>query len=155
MEVSYVEELLTQRARLLARRDSTDAHPCIDWSIEEIRQQALELFYRYQDGMAQFGSIEEGGGEGSNCLYRVTISEGRNREVRRMFDLVRDDDGRDAGAPRGAPPPRPAAGDGLARQVVHLDRDGASFDATRAALLTLMAGYAKPPFLARSSISRY
>ena len=57
MELSYVEELLTKRARLLARRDSTSAHPCIDWTIEELRQNALELFYQYQDGMAQFADL--------------------------------------------------------------------------------------------------
>jgi len=41
-----------------------------------------------EDGMAQFGSIENGGGEGSNCWYGVTTSEGRNREVRRMMEAV-------------------------------------------------------------------
>ena len=41
-----------------------------------------------EDGLAQFGTIEDGGGEGSNCWYRVTISEGRNREVRRMLEAV-------------------------------------------------------------------
>jgi 23S rRNA pseudouridine2605 synthase len=43
---------------------------------------------KLEDGMASFGSIEDGGGEGSNCWYRVTISEGRNREVRRMIEAV-------------------------------------------------------------------
>ena len=41
-----------------------------------------------EDGEAKFGSLEEGGGEGANCWYRVTIQEGRNREVRRMFEAV-------------------------------------------------------------------
>ena len=41
-----------------------------------------------EDGEAAFGSIEDGGGEGANHWYRVTISEGRNREVRRLFEAV-------------------------------------------------------------------
>ncbi len=41
-----------------------------------------------EDGRAQFGSIEDGGGEGANTWYRVTITEGRNREVRRLFEAL-------------------------------------------------------------------
>jgi 23S rRNA pseudouridine2605 synthase len=37
---------------------------------------------------AAFKSIGDGGGEGANRWYRVVISEGRNREVRKLFDAV-------------------------------------------------------------------
>ncbi|WP_082568279.1 pseudouridine synthase [Rhizobacter sp. Root1221] len=37
---------------------------------------------------ASFKSIEDGGGEGANHWYRVVITEGRNREVRKLFDTV-------------------------------------------------------------------
>jgi 23S rRNA pseudouridine2605 synthase len=37
---------------------------------------------------AAFKSIEDGGGEGVNRWYRVVITEGRNREVRKLFDAV-------------------------------------------------------------------
>lgn len=37
---------------------------------------------------AAFKSIEDGGGEGVNHWYRVVITEGRNREVRKLFETV-------------------------------------------------------------------
>lgn len=54
---------------------------------KEERQSLLDGV-KLDDGVGQFGSIEDGGGEGANCWYRVTISEGRHREVRRLFEAV-------------------------------------------------------------------
>ena len=56
--------------------------------LEEGMRQKLLAGVELEDGVAQFSRIADGGGEGVNKWYRVTISEGRNREVRRMFEAV-------------------------------------------------------------------
>jgi len=53
MTPKAVERLLTQEARLLARRDT----PIIDQEIESQRQATLEIFYQWQDGLVQFQDL--------------------------------------------------------------------------------------------------
>lgn len=50
--------------------------------------ESLKVGIQLEDGLARFTSLTDQGGEGANHWYKVTLSEGRNREVRRMFEAV-------------------------------------------------------------------
>lgn len=53
---------------------------------EKIRQ--LSKGVQLEDGPASFKTIKFTGGEGINQWYTVTLTEGRNREVRRLWEAV-------------------------------------------------------------------
>lgn len=48
--------------------------------------QAMIEGVELEDGMARFTDIVDSGGEGANHWYHVVIMEGRNREVRRLWE---------------------------------------------------------------------
>jgi 23S rRNA pseudouridine2605 synthase len=56
--------------------------------LSEAGRQKLLHGVELEDGSANFLWIKDGGGEGTNRWYHVALAEGRNREVRRMFEAV-------------------------------------------------------------------
>ncbi len=53
---------------------------------DKLRQ--LSRGVQLEDGPAAFKTIKFTGGEGINQWYNVTLTEGRNREVRRLWEAV-------------------------------------------------------------------
>lgn len=56
--------------------------------VPESMQQSLLQGVELEDGPARFESVLDAGGEGANHWFHVTVSEGRNRLVRRLWDAM-------------------------------------------------------------------
>lgn len=57
-------------------------------SVDDDKIKQLSKGVQLDDGPASFRTIRYQGGEGMNQWYNVTLTEGRNREVRRLWEAV-------------------------------------------------------------------
>ena len=56
--------------------------------LSESQIKLLTTGIELEDGLAKFISLLDQGGMGSNHWYHVILKEGRNREIRRMFEAI-------------------------------------------------------------------
>ncbi len=56
--------------------------------LSPVQLRALQSGVELDDGTASFDRVRRDGGSGSNIWYRITMHEGRNREIRRVFDAL-------------------------------------------------------------------
>jgi len=56
--------------------------------VNEDTLKTLQSGVELDDGEAKFVTISDAGGQGANHWYHVTLKEGRNREVRRLWEAV-------------------------------------------------------------------
>ncbi|MFW2374649.1 MAG: 23S rRNA pseudouridine(2605) synthase RluB [Gammaproteobacteria bacterium] len=86
--------LLTDEGELANRLMHPSRQVQREYAVRTLGTASDEMLYKLthgvqlEDGMARFEEIVDSGGLGTNHWYHVVLMEGRNREVRRMWEAI-------------------------------------------------------------------